>query len=164
MIEARGLVKRYGSAAAVDDPQFRRPARHGDRVPRAERRGQVHHDADDPRPGPAGRRGGQDHGQNHRDLRWPLREVGSLLAEGLRRPVIFLSHSRDDSELASALSTGSRPGPTSAPDHNRTESLALAPLGKLGVQRRYGSLGSGGQQMPVHLVSDVDVPVPEEVG
>jgi TIR domain len=88
----------------VDNPQFRRPARHGDRVPRAERRGQVHHDADDPRPGPAGRRGGQDHGQNHRDLRWPLREVGSLLAEGLRRPVIFLSHSRDDSELASALS------------------------------------------------------------
>ena len=55
-------------------------------------------------------------------------------------------------------------GLTSAPDHNRTESLARAPLGELSVQRGYGSLGSGGQQMPVHLVRDVDVPVPEEVG
>ena len=45
------------------------------------------------------------------------------------------------------------------------EALAVAPLGKLGIQRRYGSLGSGGQQVyPVHLVRDVDVPVPKEVG
>jgi hypothetical protein len=65
--------------------------------------------------------------------------------------------------MAELISSRSRPGLTSAPDHNRTESLARAPLGKLSVQRRYGSLGSGGQQMPVHLVSDVDVPMSKEV-
>ena len=36
-------------------------------------------------------------------------------------------------------------------EHNRTESLALAPLGILSIERRYGSFGSGGQQMPVYL-------------
>ena len=44
-----------------------------------------------------------------------------------------------------------------------TERLTVAPLGKLSVERRYRSLGSRGQQMPVHLVRNVDVPMPEEV-
>ena len=44
------------------------------------------------------------------------------------------------------------------------ETLAIAPLGKLGVQRRYGALSSRRQQMPVRLVSNVDIPVPKEVG
>ena len=42
--------------------------------------------------------------------------------------------------------------------------LALAPLGELGVQRRYGALGGGGQQVTIDGVSGVDVLMPEEVG
>ena len=41
--------------------------------------------------------------------------------------------------------------------------LALTPLGKLGIERCHGSLSGGRQQMPVHLVRHVDIPVPEEV-
>ena len=48
MIEAFGLTKRYGQKTAVDDLTF--TVRPGDRhrLPRAQRRGQVDHDADDP--------------------------------------------------------------------------------------------------------------------
>ena len=53
--------------------------RNGDRFPRPERRRQVHHDADDPRPGPAGRGTARVNGQGYHELRWPLREVGALL-------------------------------------------------------------------------------------
>jgi ABC-2 type transport system ATP-binding protein len=41
MIEARGLVKRYGSTTAVDDLSFDVRPGHGDGVPRPERRGQA---------------------------------------------------------------------------------------------------------------------------
>jgi hypothetical protein len=57
-------------------------------------------------------------------------------------------------------SSQSRPDLIAAPADNRAESLVLAPLGELGIQRRYSSLGSGGQQVSVHLMRDVDVPVP----
>ena len=45
-----------------------------------------------------------------------------------------------------------------------SDTLASPPLGELGIQGCYGPLGSGGQQMPVYLVSHVDVPMAEEVG
>ena len=41
--------------------------------------------------------------------------------------------------------------------------LAPASFGELGVQCRHGPLGRGRQQVPVYLVRDVDVPVPQEV-
>ena len=41
MIEARGLSKRYGDKVAVDDLSLYGAARPGDRLPRAERRGQA---------------------------------------------------------------------------------------------------------------------------
>ena len=45
----QGLTKRYGDKTAVDDLTLHRPARRGHRVPRPERRREVHDDADDPR-------------------------------------------------------------------------------------------------------------------
>ncbi len=57
-IEAHGLSKRYGSTLAVDDLTFTVQPGPGDRLRRAERRGQVDHDADDPRPRCAGQRHG----------------------------------------------------------------------------------------------------------
>ena len=47
--------------------------------------------------------------------------------------------------------------------HVRCAKLSVAPLGELGVQRCHRSLGGRRRQMPVHLVSDVDVPMSEEV-
>ena len=80
MIEARGLVKRYRPHHRGGQPQLRRPPRHGHGVPRPERGGQVHHDADDAGPGPAGRRDrSESTASATSDLRWPLREVGALL-------------------------------------------------------------------------------------
>ena len=56
MIEARGLTKRYGDKLAVDGLTFTvRPGRRH-RLPRPERRRQVHDDADDPRAGRADER------------------------------------------------------------------------------------------------------------
>ena len=45
MIEARGLTKRYGEHAGGRRPVLRRAARPGDRLPRSQRVGQVHHHA-----------------------------------------------------------------------------------------------------------------------
>lgn len=73
MVGADGIRK---TAADLD---LQRRTRQSDRLPRAERRGQVHHHAHDPRPGPAhlGHRPGQ-----RRALpadRAPLIQVGALL-------------------------------------------------------------------------------------
>ncbi len=54
MIEASGLNKRYGRCGPRRQPQLYRRARLGDRVPRSERLGQIHNDADDPGLGPPG--------------------------------------------------------------------------------------------------------------
>ena len=51
MITVSGLTKRYGDRTVVDDVSFDPGARHGDRLPRAERRRQDDDDADDDRPG-----------------------------------------------------------------------------------------------------------------
>ena len=57
MIEARNLSKVYGTTLAVDDLlSFDVQPGPGHRVPRAQRGGQDHDDADDPRPGPPERR------------------------------------------------------------------------------------------------------------
>ena len=58
MIQVESLTKRYGDKVAVDDLSFdgRAGARH--RLPRTQRRREVHDDADDPRPRPAHRRVG----------------------------------------------------------------------------------------------------------
>jgi len=53
MIEAHGLVKRYGSTMAVKRPVFLHPAGPGHRFPWPERRREDHYDADDPGPGRA---------------------------------------------------------------------------------------------------------------
>jgi hypothetical protein len=52
------------------------------------------------------------------------------------------------------------------PEHHawRVRPLVFAPLGKLCVQRRHGAFGRRRQQMPVHLMGNVDVPMPKEVG
>ena len=57
MIEAAGLTKRYGATVAVQDLSFT-IAPPGDRVPRAERCREIHHDAADPGPGRPGCRVG----------------------------------------------------------------------------------------------------------
>ena len=48
MIQVEELTKRYGAKTAVRRPQLRGPTRHGHRVPRPERRREVHDHADDP--------------------------------------------------------------------------------------------------------------------
>jgi hypothetical protein len=45
MIEAHGLTKRYGDKLAVDGPHLHGAAGRGDRLPGAERAGQVDHHA-----------------------------------------------------------------------------------------------------------------------
>jgi ABC-2 type transport system ATP-binding protein len=62
------------------------PVRAGQAAQDAQRRGQVHHDAHDHGPGPAGRGTGQDRRESYGDLRWPLREVGALLEAKAFRP------------------------------------------------------------------------------
>ena len=52
MIEARTADQALRRQDRRRRPDFTVRARHGHRVPRPERRRQVHHDADDPRPGP----------------------------------------------------------------------------------------------------------------
>ncbi len=87
MIQARGLTKRYGPVVAVDDLTFEVAAGPGDRVPRPERRGQVHHDAADPRAGRADRRlGDVSAGSDYRAVRRPLYQVGSLLESAAIHP------------------------------------------------------------------------------
>ena len=80
MIEVQGLTKRYGDKVAVDDLTLHRAARRRDRLPRAERRRQVHDDAADPRPRPAqlGRRRWSTAATTKRSPA-PLHEVGALL-------------------------------------------------------------------------------------
>ena len=58
MIEVRGLTKRYGDTPRRRRPHFHRPAGRGHRLPRPQRRRQVHHHADDPGPGRADQRRG----------------------------------------------------------------------------------------------------------
>ena len=79
LIEVDGLTKRYGRHDRGRRPELHGPARARDRLPRPERRGQDHHDADDPRPGP--RRPPARPGRRPRypTLSGPLREVGALL-------------------------------------------------------------------------------------
>ena len=79
MIEARGLTKRYGDTLAVDNLSFSVEPGQDHRFPRPERRGQDHHDAADPRPGPADQRHGDRQRQAVRQLAYPMREVGALL-------------------------------------------------------------------------------------
>ena len=52
MITVESLTRRYGGFTAVDDV-LHRAARPGHRLPRSERRRQVHHDAHDGRPDPS---------------------------------------------------------------------------------------------------------------
>ena len=59
MIEAESLTKRYGGSTAVHDVSFTLRAGHRDRLPWPQRCGEVDHDADDLRPGPAHRRPGR---------------------------------------------------------------------------------------------------------
>ena len=77
MIEVRGLTKQYGAVRAVDDLTSTSPPG-GDRLPRAERRRQVHHDADDRRAGPADR-GTARSTAAVRDAAAPLRRGRALL-------------------------------------------------------------------------------------
>ena len=101
-IEVSGLRKRFGPALALDGMSFTVAAGAGDRVRRAERSGQVHHDAGDPRPG-RGRRG---HRADRRptataSLRHPLSQVGALLDAAALQPsrtgrnhLLWLAHSQ----------------------------------------------------------------------
>ena len=79
MITVDGVTKSYGGFLAVDDVSFACPAGPGHRVPRTERRGQVHDDADHGRPhaGHAGRH--PIGGHRYADLPNPGRHVGVLL-------------------------------------------------------------------------------------
>ena len=79
MIEARQLTKRYGDKTAVDHLTFTVKPGHGHRLPRPQRRGQVHHDAHDPRPGRAHRRPVTVNGRRYAQHAAPLHEVGALL-------------------------------------------------------------------------------------
>ena len=83
MIEVRGLTKQYGAVRAVDDLTFDVAAGQGDRLPRAERRGQVDHDAHGARPRPADRRHARWWAAG-RSGRWPSRcaAAGALLDAG----------------------------------------------------------------------------------
>ena len=56
MITVSGLTKQYGDRTVVDDVSLHPGARHGDRLPRPERRRQDDDDADDHRPGAGDRR------------------------------------------------------------------------------------------------------------
>ena len=58
MIQVESLTKRYGDKLAVDDLSFEVQPGRRHRVPRAQRRREVHDDADDPRPGPSHLRAG----------------------------------------------------------------------------------------------------------
>ena len=80
MITIERLTKRYGTTLAVDDVSFTARPGPGDRLPRTERRREVHHPADHGRAHPARRR----HRHHLRapatsDLPNPGLEVGVLL-------------------------------------------------------------------------------------
>ena len=77
MIELAGLTKVFGRTVAVDDLTFT-VGRAGHRLPRAQRRGQDHHDADDPRPRPP------DRGHGHRSTASAYRELRRPAARGRR--------------------------------------------------------------------------------
>ena len=86
VIEVRGLTKRYGDVLAVDDLSFDVEPGHGHRLPRAERRGQVHDDADGARPRPAHAGQALVNGRPFATFAEPLREVGALLDPGSVHP------------------------------------------------------------------------------
>ena len=76
MIEVSELRKRFGPALALDGMTFTVTPRPGHRLRRPERRGQVHHDAGHPRPGPPRRGHRPDRRPPYRSLEHPLRHVG----------------------------------------------------------------------------------------
>ena len=80
MIEACELTKRYDEKLAVDTLVVHRPARDRDRVPRPQRRREVHHHADDAGTRPPELRlgAGQRQGLDAEHVA-PLHEVGALL-------------------------------------------------------------------------------------
>ena len=80
MITVSGLTKKYGDRTVVDDVSFDAGARHGDRLPRPERRRQDDDDADDDRPGRADRRARRSWtGSLYAELPNPGAVVGTLL-------------------------------------------------------------------------------------
>ena len=79
MITVDRLTKKYGDFTAVDDVTFTAEPGPGDRLPRPQRRRQVHHHADHGRPHPAHLRDRHDLGRRFADLPNPGREVGVLL-------------------------------------------------------------------------------------
>ena len=101
MIEARDLTKRYGDKLAVDHLSFTVEPGRVTGFLGPERRGQVHHDAADPRPGPpeSGPRDDQ-RPAVHRPGE-PLRTVGALLEAQAMHPgrsacnhLLFLAQSQ----------------------------------------------------------------------
>jgi hypothetical protein len=79
MIEAPGLTMGYGKKTAVDDVTGHCAPGEGHRLPRPQRRRQVHDDALDRRTGPPHHQHGDRQRSSLRPALCPLREVGSLL-------------------------------------------------------------------------------------
>jgi ABC-2 type transport system ATP-binding protein len=99
MIQARGLVKRYGSTTAVDDLSFDvRPGTvTGFLGPNGAGKSTTMRmmlGLDRPDAGAA-----MINGQRYRDLRWPLREVGALLEAKAFHPGRPLAQRRDGRRL-----------------------------------------------------------------